>query len=40
VTPAVGFAGLRLVVLIDGEPAAVLARAERRELHEHDPALG
>ncbi len=30
---------LSALVLIDGEPAAVLARAVRRELHENYPAL-
>jgi len=39
VPPAGGGDGLLGVVLLDGEPAAVLDRAECRELHEHDPAL-
>ncbi len=39
VPPAVGGDRLLRVVLLDGEPAAVLLRAERRELHEHDPTL-
>ena len=39
VPPAVGGDGLFQVVLLDGEPAAVLTRAQRRELHKHDPAL-
>ncbi len=36
VSPAVGGDRLFPVVFLDGESAAVLARAERRELHEHD----
>jgi hypothetical protein len=39
VPPAVGGDGLLRVLLLDGEPAAVLARAVRAQLHEHDPAL-
>ena len=39
VPPAVGGHGLLGVVLLDGEQAAVLARAVRAQLHEHDPAL-
>ncbi len=39
VPPAVGGAGLIRLVLLYGERAAVLARRERREMREHDPAL-
>ena len=35
--PALGGDALLRVILLHGEPAAVLPRAERVELHEHDP---